>query len=444
VLRWARNPIPVLEDCARRFGDAFTIELPGTPPFVLFSDPEAIREIFSADAEDARAGEANAVLEPLVGPSSLLLLDGARHRRERRLLLPPFHGERMQAYAEVMHAAADRSMDDWPVGHPFAIQPRMQGITLEIILRAVFGVEDAARSARLRQRLIALLDLTRRPLWLLPWFRVNLGRHSPWGRIIRVVAEVDELLHAEIVRRRAEGGAGRADVLSMLLAARDESGAPMTDAELRDELVTLLAAGHETTATALAWTVHRLVQHPDVLHRARAEVDRVVGNGGRDSARDDGDVPDGLDAERIGRLVYLDAVIKETFRLHPVLPLVWRRLQRPLRIGGRDLPAGVNAAACIYLVHRRGDVWSHPERFLPDRFLDARPSPYEFLPFGGGVRRCIGMAFALFEMRVVLARMLRRFEVRPAPGPRVRTVRRNITLTPSGGMPVVVERRARA
>ena len=429
LLRWTRNPVPVLDACARELGECFTIALPGTPPFVLFSNPAAIKDIFTGDPDDLRAGEANRILEPLVGANSLLILDGTRHRRERRLLLPPFHGERMQGYGATMREAAERSIGRWPLDRAFAIQPYLQAITLEVILRAVFGFDDGDEMEHLRRSVTRLLTLTSNPIWLAPWARVNLGPLTPWAGIERAGREVDELLLAQITRRRVEGTTGRRDVLSMLVDARDEEGAPMSDAELRDELITLLVAGHETTTAALAWTIHRLLCHPDVLARVRGELGRVVGAGTVGGAH-------------AARLEYLDATVKETLRMHTVLPLVWRRLERPTRIGGHLLPAGVVAAAAIHLAHRRADVWSQPDRFLPDRFLGARPSPYEYLPFGGGVRRCIGMAFALFEMKIVLAHILQRVELRSPPGFSVRTVRRSIILAPASGLPVLARMRS--
>ncbi len=402
------RPIAFLEECDRRYGTPFTLRVPARPPLVMFSDPEAIREIFTGDPELLRAGEANNLLEPMLGQHSLLLLDGPRHLRERRLMLPPFHGERMQAYGRVMREIADRSIDAWPVGRPFPIHDRMQAITLDVILRTVFGLDEGEVLDHLRERLrrlMAFVSGTLGVLLLMPWLQRDLGPFTPGGRFVRLAREIDDLLFAEIARRRAEGVAGRDDILSMLIAARDEDGQPMSDQELRDEMVTLLLAGHETTATSLAWAFHRLLGRPDVLGK--------------------------------------HAVVKETARLSPVIPQVSRRLQAPTRIGGHDLPAGAVASPCIYLTHRRPDLWPNPARFDPERFIGVRPNPYAFFPFGGGVRRCLGAAFATYEMKIVLAQVLTRVELRAAPGYAVRTVRRTVTLAPSGGMPVVVERVAR-
>jgi cytochrome P450 len=422
-------PGPFFEACARRYGECFTLRMPVGPSIeVMFSNPDAIRQIFTGDEDELRGGEAFVALQPLLGAHSILALDGARHQRERRLMMPPFHGERMLAYGETMRAIAERAIEGWPIGRPFPIHPEMQVITLEVILRTVFGAEG--------ERLDALRGLVQRfarvavnPMWLWPRLQVDLGRLSPWGRFLGAKRDLDTFLFAEFARRRADGGMGRDDVLSLLLAARYEDGRPMSDEELRDQMMTLLLAGHDTTATSLAFALHNILRHPEVLERLREERAQVVGAGPVAPAQ-------------VGRLEYLDATVKETLRLHPIISEVGRVLARPMRIGGWDLPAGAVAAPCIYLTHRRPDLWPEPERFDPGRFIGRRPSPYEFFPFGGGMRRCLGMAFALYEMKVVLAEVLSRVELRLAPGYRMQRVRRSITLAPSKGMPVVVERRA--
>ena len=436
LFNWVRRPIPFMEQCARQFGDSFTLRFPlfgrpgDRPEIVFLSDPEAVRDVFTGDEHDLLAGEANAtVLAPLLGEDSLLVLDGDRHLEERRLMMPPFHGERMQAYGTVMRDIAARVIDGWPVERPFPLHPHMQAITLDVILRTVFGLGEGAEMDRLRDLLVRLLAIAANPMALLPWLRFELGGLTPWGRLIRRSRHVDAVLYDEIRRRRSAAGDGRDDVLSMLLAARDEHGQPMGDQELRDEMITLLLAGHETSATSLCWVFHRVLRRPDVLARLRDELARVVGAGP-------------LEAHHVPQLEYLDATIKETLRLNPIIPIVARRLRRPLRFGGRELPAGVIVAPCIYLTHRNPGAWPDPERFDPERFVGQRTSPYAFFPFGGGVRRCLGMAFALYEMKIVVAEVLRRVVLRAAPGTQVRVVRRGITFAPSAGMPVVVERRA--
>lgn len=427
-LRFAVRPVELFEECARRWGDAFTLRLPVGVPSVFLSAPADVRDVFTGDDDTLLGGEANGFLRPILGINSILCLDGARHERERRLMMPPFHGSRMLAYGHTMQAVTETVLAGWPTGQPFPIHREMQAITLDVILRTVFGLEDASGTARLRELLRQTVGLGGSVFLLWPRLQVDLGRWSPWGRVVRMRHEIDTLLRAEFARRRASGVAG-ADILSLLIEARDEHGQPMSDEELRDEMVTLLVAGHETTATGLAWAFHRVLANDDVRERLRAEL-RPVRDG------------EALTPETIGRLEYLDAVVKETLRLNPVVPDVGRRLTRPARFGGWDLPAGVAVVPCMYLTHRRPDVWPDPLRFDPDRFVGRRPTPYEFFPFGGGVRRCLGMAFALYEMKVVLATVLSRLELRAAPGYRMKLVRRSITFAPSEGMPVVVDRRA--
>ncbi len=431
TLRMALRPFEMLDECARRFGDAFTLHGPGGPPTVFVSHPDAIRDVWASDGEAVHAGEAaGPLLVPILGANALLVLDGARHRRERRLLSPPFHGERIQVYGDLVREATDRVIDGWPVGRPFSIHAAMQEITLDVIVRAVFGVDDPHGLARLRERLLRFLAMADGPsaaLIALPFTQVELGGLAPWGRFVRRRRAVDELLFAEIAHRRAEGTRGRADILSLLVDARDEDGRPMSDQELRDEMFTLLMAGHETTATSLAWILYHVLQRDDVLERLAAERTRVVGD-------------DPVRAGHLGAFEYLDAVVKESARLTPVVSFVGRLLRAPRRIGGLDLPAGVVVSPCMYLTHRRPELWPEPLRFLPERFVGLRPSPHVFYPFGGGVRRCLGAAFATMEMKIVIARVLARTSLRLAPGYRMRVVRRAVTHAPSAGVPVVMDR----
>jgi cytochrome P450 family 110 len=429
-LWFVTKPVEFFDRCLARYGDPFTIRLPSTPSVVMFSDPAAIRDIFTGDAEALPAGEATAnVLLPILGANSLLVLDGARHLRERRMMMPPFHGDRMRAYGEVMRDVTERALSSWPAGSPFALMERTQAITLDVIVRTVFGLHDGAAMDRLCDLLRRFVGHAVNPLYLWRPLQKDLGPMSPWGRFVRLRREIDALLDAEMAARRSAPNAERADVLELLLAARDESGAPMGDAEVRDELMTLLMAGHETTATALAWTVHRILTEPGVHEALRRELAAVVGGGP-------------VSPDDVAKLEYLDGVVKETLRLNPVIPDVMRLVKRPVRIGGVDLPAGIGVAPNIYAAHRRPDVWPDPLRFRPERFIGTRPSPYEFFPFGGGMRRCLGMAFALYEMKVVLATLFSRADLALALGYGVKVVRRNVTWVPSEGMPVVLTRRA--
>ena len=415
-LRYALWPYASIDNTFRRYGECYTVHPLGGPPMVVFTDPEAIKEIFSGDGGELRAGEAaGPILGPIIGWHSILLLDG----------------ERMHVYGRLMREIADRVIDAWPIGRPFPIHHEMQAITLDVILRAVFGVDEGTRFAHIREgivRFLAQADGPTAAFLAIQAFQVELGGLSPWGRFVRNRETIRTELLAEIGRRRREGTEGRTDILSMLIEARDEQGEPMTDPELIDEMFTLLMAGHETTATSLAWAFHHLLERPDVLEKLRAELARVVGDGP-------------VEPQHISQLEYLDAVIKESQRLCPVATNVIRRLTRPMRIAGRDLPAGITVSACIYSTHHHPDLWPDPERFDPERFIGARPAPHTFFPFGGGIRRCIGAAFATYEMKIVLAQVLARARLRIAAGYRVRPVLRTITVAPSAGMPVVLDSR---
>jgi cytochrome P450 len=412
TLGWILRPGPFMERCRARYGDMFTLRL-AQQPLVFLSDPDAVKQVLTGDPRLLHAGEGNIVLLPLLGRHSVLLLDDRPHMTQRRLLLPPFHGERMQRYGELIAQVASDEIARWPAGRPFAVWPRMQAITLEVIMRAVFGIEEAARRDRLRGPLAAMLDWTTRPSRMAMMALVGPERLGAVRSFRRVVAPVDDLLYDEIRTRRAhEGSGGRDDILSLLLQARHEDGQPMGDEELRDELMTLLVAGHETTATALAWAIERLVRHPDKLARLAEEA----------AAGEDG---------------YADAVVKETLRLRPVLPIVARVLKEPMEIGGRKLPAGTAVAPCIYLMHRRSDIYPEPQRFLPERFLERPAGTYTWIPFGGGVRRCLGASFALFEMKTVLGQVATRVRLRPAEPSSEPVARRAITLVPARGARVV-------
>ena len=431
-MQYVLRPYATVES-VRHFGDRYTVAgLVGPGKMVVFCDPDGIRDIFSGDGDTLRAGEATGqILGPLVGWHSILVLDGERHLQERRLMGPPFHGERMHVYGRLMRESAIRVIDGWQIGRPFPIHREMQAITLDVILRAVFGVDQEAVLQPFRalvERFVAQASSASAPFIALPAFQYDLGWLSPWGRFVRNRRAIRDALRAEITRRRLDGAGDRTDILSLLVTARDEDGQSMSDEELLDEMFTLLMAGHETTATSLAWIFWHLGRHPGVVDRLRAELERVVGAGP-------------LDASQLSRLEYLDAVIKESMRLTPVATLVARRLHEPARIGGLALPAGTTVGANIYLAHRRPDVWHDPERFDPDRFLGLRPSPYTFFPFGGGVRRCLGSAMATYEMKTVLAEVLTRVDLRIAPGYRMRPTVRAVTIAPSRGMPVVMERR---
>jgi cytochrome P450 family 110 len=424
-----RNPFRFLDTCARRYGDWFTVRVPGVSPFVFTSDPAAVREVFLGDPDSLHAGDANRPLGAFMGEKSSLFLDGDEHLRQRRMLLPAFHGERMSSYADTMRTAADNAIASWPIGRRFPIHPQMRAITFETIIRAVFGFHNDAAGAELRASMKKLFELYSSrlgTLFSLPAMQIDAGRWSPWGRAVMLTRQIDSILYAEFARRRKDGVEGRADVLSMLLAARYEDGNPLPDAVIRDEMYTLMLAGHETTAATMAWVINRLLTNPDVMERARAEVFSVLGG-------------QQLDASHVGKLKFVEAVINETMRMDPVVPNIGRGLTKPLTIAGRELPKGVTIAPCIYLVHRRPELWPNPDQFNPDRFLETRQSPYTFLPFGGGARRCLGAAFASYQMKIVIAEILSRVELEPADGYVAYATRRGIAFAPSEGMPVIAK-----
>jgi cytochrome P450 len=412
------RPVRFFESCRRRFGQTFTLRILRAGEMVFISDPPSLKRLFSADRQNTIAPGRNVILRPVLGPRSVLLIEGDDHLQRRKLMLPPFHGDRMRAYEAVMEKAAERAVAAWPVGERFRLHSSMQAITFEVILAAVFGVEDDARRAALSERLTEVLATTRSPFAL--GMTVDRARSLPrFKRVARMLDESDEIMFAEIADRRADAGLeSRDDILSMLVAARFDDGSAMDDAEIRDQLMTLLLAGHETTATALAWAFDLLFRAPDKLDRLREEV--AAGTGSE----------------------YLDAVIKETLRVRPVVPFVGRRLNEPMKLGGYDLPAGTDVMPAILLAHTRPDVYPDPYEFRPERFLEGGPETFAWIPFGGGTRRCIGAAFAEFEMRVVLSTILERATLRPATEGPEKIVRRNVTLSPRGGTPaVLVERR---
>lgn len=425
----------------KQYGDVHTIKNSALGTMVLLVSPELIKQVFTGDPDVLHAGEANRNLELLVGSRSLLLLDGPEHLRHRRMLLPPFHGLRMQAYAETMRTLTERALDAWPEGESFALHPTMQKITLEIILRTVFGLDPGPRNDELTTGLTSLfgrLTSSYGMLMMVPAFQHNLGPFTPWAAFQRDKRHVDELLYAEITERRAEladpsisPGRRRDDVLTMLLEAKDEQGESLSDRDLRDELMTLLAAGHETTATSLCWAFERILNHPNVEDRLRAELAGVAH-----------DRP--LTAEDLPRLEYLDATIKEVLRMRPVIPTVARMLKAPMKLGEWDLPAGVLVAPAINVIHQREDLYPEAASFKPERFLGKKQDPYTYFPFGGGTRRCIGMAFALYEMKIVLATVLRRAKLKLLRPGSLAVQLRTFVMAPKGGTRVTFEQRLAA
>ncbi len=412
---WSRQARRMLFSCQDRYGDMFRLKIAYEGTWVILADPDAVKQVFTGDPRVFHAGEGNQILAPVLGRNSVLVLDEKPHMSQRRLLLPPFHGERMQGYVETMGEIAAAEIESWPAGTPYELRPRMQAITLDIILRTVFGVREGERLAELREALRDFLDLTTNPRLLLPLLLVGPERVRQFGPFGRRIDRVDRLIYREIAEcRRAGNLEERDDILSLLVGARHEDDSPMSDEEMRDELLTLLVAGHETTATSLAWAVERLSRHPEKLDRLRAEVEA----GGSED--------------------YLTATIQETLRLRPVISIVIRRLTEPVEIGGYELPAGVSVVPSVYLAHRNPEIYPDPESFKPERFLERPPGTYTWIPFGGGVRRCLGASFAQFEMAVVLKELVKRRQIRPADPKPERIFRRAITETPRHNARVIL------
>jgi cytochrome P450 len=417
IAAFALRPLDMLLRWQKRYGNVFKVNFFGFGDGVYVAEPDAIQELFTGDQSDMRAGEANAILEPVLGPSSVLVLDGPEHLRQRRLLLPPFQGSRIAAFREVFRDAAEREVAGWAPGAELVMRERMRAMTFDIIARAVFGVTDAARVERLREALSAVIDSSS-VMMVSATLRKDLGPWSPGGRFARRRATADALLFEEIALRRREPDLEeRTDVLSLLICARDDDGRPLSDAELRDELVTMLGAGHETTATALAFAFELLLRTPGAYARLRDEIEA-------------------------GNDAYVDAVGKEVLRLRPIIDAVQRTLTAPRRVAGYDLPAGMKVYPAIALTHLREDLYPRAHEFLPERFLDGATTSYTWLPFGGGIRRCIGAAFAQAELSEALKVIVPRVDLEPLRDKPDPVVLRGVTVAPRFGVPVRVLRSA--
>jgi cytochrome P450 len=424
TILFAAAPTWLMNHCARRLGDAFTLNLGlGGPTLVMVSDPRAVKMLFTASADVAPKAAETSPVARIMGASSVLVSTGPAHMRQRKLLLPAFHGERIRQHEQVMEEATRRDMAGWPIGKPMRTLPPMRAITLDVILRAVFGVE-AERMGPLKQAIDEVID----PVHLGTVLRMLTSPPSgerPPGSLGRALDRLDTMIYAEIEHRRAQSDLeSRSDIMSLLLLARDEDGVGLTDEELRNELVTQLLAGHETAATSVAWALERLVRHPQALRRLLEEVDAM---------------PDGGDD-------YLTAVVNESMRVRPVAPVVFRMLKQELQVGRYLLPADTLTVASVYLTNRNADVYEDPLAFKPERFLESGPETFSWIPFGGGIRRCIGATFAQLEMKVILRTILAELEPRAPDGWRGRrdelTRRPKLILVPSRGATVVWRRRA--
>lgn len=427
-IQWTMDSLSFMDAAVQRYGDIFNAPVIGnTGTLLLVSNPQALQQIFSSDTKQFIT-PANQLLQPLLGNHSMLCIEGSRHRRERKLVMPPFHGDCMRTYGQLIVDLTENRFAQLVPNQSFTARSMMQDISMEVILKVVFGLSDGERFAQLKQRITALMDAFKSPflagLLFFPSLQKDLGSRSPWGYICHLQRQIDELLYAEISTRREQHDPSRSDILSLLLSARDEAGEGMTDVELRDELMTLLLAGHETTATAIAWALYWVHKFPNIREQILQELETL------------GDNPEPLS---IARLPYLTAVCNETLRIYPVATLTApRAVKEPVELMGYPLEPGTRLYGCIYLTHHREDIYPNSQQFKPERFLERQFSPYEFLPFGGGIRRCIGEALALFEMKLVLATILRRYELALADQRPERPKRRGITFAPERGVKMVM------
>jgi cytochrome P450 family 110 len=418
-------PLETLAARRQSYGDDYRVSPPDTKsPLIYFSSPAALEDIFTAQPGQISAGQGNQVLKVLLGEHSIVLLDGKKHRRQRQLLMPPFHGDRMRTYAQVIQDITKQATQQWAIGDTFAVRPLMQSISLQVILKTVFGLHTGSRYDKLQQSLSQMLDGFGSPIGAMflfyPFLQQDWGAWSPWGRFLQQRQQVDELLYAEISDRRSQPDANRTDILALLLAAQDAEGQALSDEEVRDELMTMLFAGHETTASALAWAMYWIAQLPDVRTKLLAEFDAM-------------DITTDFDPITISRLPYLSAVCQETLRLYPIAVSTFPRVvQQPMIVAGYALEPGTVIIPSIYLAHHRVQVYPEPQQFRPERFLERQFSPYEYLPFGGGDRRCIGSAFAMFEMKLVLFQLLLSWDLTLVNSKAVRPIRRGLTIAPSG------------
>lgn len=416
---YTREPYGWLARMRDKYGDIFTVRvINGT--VVVIGNPSGAHAVFGADP-DTFVPFASEAVQPIIGPNSMLFLFGARHRRERKLLMPPFHGERMRAYGEIIRDTALSVAESWIPGQSMPFQHSSQAISLEVIIRAIFGIQDKTRIADVRRRIIQFTEETSPALFFFPFLQHSFGGFGPWARFLRIKEEMKSLIQAEIDTRRNAVHPG-ADILSLMLAARHEDGSGMSNDELQDELMTLVFAGHETTGIALAWAIYWLLRNPDTMSRLLAELDAAGPN---------------TDPETLAKLPYLDGVIQETLRLYPIVPDVPRQLVRPLEIDGYRLPEGIGVTVATTLLHSRPDVFPEPDRFKPERFLERKFSPFEYTPFGGGARRCLGAAFAIYEMKIVLGTILSRYRLVLAESRDVAPARRNLVLGPATGVRVM-------
>jgi len=428
LINWIARPFKYLEECFEQYGDIFTIRLFGFQPLVFVANPEGIQEIFNADAKYFDVGRTNDTLRPFFGDNSLLTMDGATHKKERKLLMPPFHGEKVKLYAESICQITDKVAKKWKINEPFIARSATQEITLEVIMQTVFGLSEDRRYQEIKPVLAGWLDLTGSPLRasfiFFKFLQVDLGAWSPWGKFIRQRNRIYEFLQNEIERKRANKASLGNDILSLMLCTTDEDGHPMSDAEIKDELITLLIAGHETTASALAWAFYWLETTPEVKSKLLEEIDSLGVN------------PDPL---AFSKLPYLTAFCQETLRLYPIAMVAFSRIAKEnIKIMGHEFCADTTFIPSIYSIHHREDLYPNSFDFRPERFLEKQYSPYEFFPFGGGVRLCLGYALAILEMKLVIATIVSKYNLKLANSQPIKPMRRGATMTPSNGVPLIM------
>jgi cytochrome P450 family 110 len=427
-LQWIAQPDKYMDSAAAQAPDLFLADITGGEGYIFVNHPEAMRQIVTSDRSKYFASSKESrMLQPLVGDDSLLMIEGDRHKQRRKLLLPPFHGERMQAYGELICNLTRNIIAQLKPNQAFAARHITQEISLQVIMEAVYGLQDGDRSEELKQRITRLANVFESSLTsaflFFPWLQQDLGAWSPWGNLVRQQKAIDEAIYQEIATRRTEDCSQRQDILSLMMSARDESGEAMKDYELRDELMTLMLAGHETTATAIAWGLYWLHRYPEIKAKLQSEITSLGAN------------PEPM---AIAKLPYLDAVCKETLRIYPVAMLTFpRTVLEPTKLMGYKLEVGQVLMGCIYLLHQREDVYPEHQQFKPERFLEREFDPYEFFPFGGGKRRCIGEALAMMELKLVLATIVAEYDLElNSKRPEI-PARRGVTLAPKQGVQMI-------
>nr|AQA28566.1 cytochrome P450 [Nostoc sp. UIC 10110] len=431
LIRWIEDPLKYEKECVQRYGDIYTFKIPNVPPFVVIGNPVGVQEILSQHPDNFDVGRGNYVAQPVVGDNSLFLYDGERHQRERKLLMPPFHGQNLQSYAQSICNIAIKVASQWKENQRILARQAMQNISLEVILKVVFGISEGERYQKIKPLLAEMLDAIDSPFessfLFVKFLRKDWGKWSPWGRMKYRRKEIYKLLQEEINERRSDPDKIGNDVLSLMMSATDKEGEKLTDSELKDELMTLLFTGHETTASMLSWAFYEIFRHPDVLQKLRDELEQKGEN---------------QTSLEIAKLPYLNAVCQEVLRMYPVLALIFPRItKKTMKIMGYQFVPGTWLTISAYLVHHREDLYPEPEKFQPERFLEKQFSSYEYFPFGGGSRRCLGYALAELEMKLVLASIISKYELTLESEKLVKPLPRGLTISPAGGVPLIFQRK---